>query len=150
MQDFLTKYQHWLTDLAAAVSQAKQQQVAQLFNLTETIKAYWQAGQDLTALEASLFVETFRRQAKADDIPSYWPEALWYELAQVTDKTQLEWQELTSDFVHQGHYQAGEDIGMGLYCCDNCGASQGYFHPTVLAECVDCGGLHFHRQGLPV
>jgi hypothetical protein len=150
MQDFHARYQQWLNELAETISQAKQQQVSQLFNLSETLKAYWKAGNELTAYETSLFVETFRRQSAEESMPSLWPETLWYELAQVTDKTQLEWQELQSDLLHQGVYQAGEEVGMGIYSCAHCGESLTYYHPAVLAECVSCGAVEFRRQGLPV
>jgi len=150
MQEFHARYQQWLNELAETISRAKQQQIAQLFNLSETIKAYWKAGNDLTAYETSLFIETFRRQSGEQSMPSLWPETLWYELAQVTDKTQLEWLELQSDFLHQGVYQAGEEVGMGIYSCHHCGESQTYYHPAVLDECVVCGAVAFHRQGLPV
>ncbi|RVU37341.1 hypothetical protein EOE67_10675 [Rheinheimera riviphila] len=150
MQDFHTRYQQWLNELAAAISQAKQQQVTQLFNLSETLKAYWKAGNDLTAYETSLFIETFRRQSDEQTMPSLWPETLWYELAQVTDKTQLEWQDLQSDFVHNGVYLAGEEVGMGMYCCYDCGGSVVFYHPAMLGECAACGAIRFRRQGLPV
>jgi hypothetical protein len=150
MQDFSKKYQDWLSALSAALQQTRLQQVQQLFTLSETVKAYFKAGADLTAYETQLFVETFKRQSSEDQLPSLWPEALWYELSQVTDKTQLEWQELTSDFAHQGHYQAGEDVGMGLYCCEACQATLPYYHPAVLVVCPSCGGALFQRQGLPV
>ena len=150
MQDFSKKYQDWLSALSAALQQARLQQVQQLFTLSETVRAYFKAGADLTAYETQLFVETFKRQSSEDQLPSLWPEALWYELSQVTDKTQLEWQELTSDFAHQGHYQAGEEVGMGLYCCEACQETLPSYHPAVLVVCPSCGGALFQRQGLPV
>ncbi|OBP15942.1 hypothetical protein A5320_00415 [Rheinheimera sp. SA_1] len=150
MQDFHARYQQWLNELAAAISLAKQQQVTQLFNLSETLKAYWKAGNELTAYETSLFIETFRRQSDEQTMPSLWPETLWYELAQVTDKTQLEWQDLQSDFVHNGVYLAGEEVGMGIYCCYDCGGSVVFYHPASLGECAACGANRFRRQGLPV
>lgn len=150
MQDFTHKYQQWLNQLSDAVRQAKEQQVSQLFELGETVKAYLKAGSDLTAYETTLFLETLKRQSAEEVLPSLWPEALWYELSQVTDKTQLEWQELSSDFAHQGHYQVGEEVGMGLYCCDACSATLPYYHPAELVVCPDCGGHLFHRRGLPV
>ncbi len=150
MQDFSSAYQQWLLRLSDALHQAKQQQVERLFTFSETVRAYLKAGSDLTAYETQLFVETFKRQSAEDELPSLWPEALWYELSQVTDKTQLEWQELSSDFAHQGHYSAGEEVGMGLYCCEACQETLHYYHPAVLVECPSCGGALFQRHGLPV
>lgn len=150
MQNFHARYQQWLNELAETIYQAKQQQITQLFNLSETLKAYWKAGNDLTAYETSLFIETFRRQSTEQNMPSLWPETLWCELAQVTDKTQLEWQELQSDLLHQGVYRAGEEVGMGIYSCALCGESLTFYHPAELGECVSCGATEFRRQGLPL
>ena len=150
MQDFNQRYQQWLADLATAISLAKQQHIGQLFNLSETLKAYWKAGNELTAYETSLFIETLRRQSEESKQPYLWPEALWYELAQVTDQTQLEWQELQSDFIHQGVYQAGEEVGMAIYHCTQCGESVVFYHPGTLSACIACGAESFQRHGLPL
>ena len=150
MQDFTHKYQQWLNQLSDAVRQAKEQQVTQLFELGETIKAYLKAGSDLTAYETTLFLETLKRQSAEEELPSLWPEALWYELSQVTDKTQLEWQELAQDFRHKGVYFQGEMVGMGRYRCEKCLTHIDYTHPAELLACSHCGGVQFFREGLPV
>lgn len=150
MSDFKQHYQQWLSGLSDAILLAKQQQVTQLYNFSETLKAYWKAGNQLTAYETSLFIETFRRQSSETTLPSLWPEKLWYELAQVTDLTQLEWQELQSDFLHHGVYLAGEEVGMAEYKCAACGEAVVFYHPGMLSECVSCGANQFHRHGLPL
>ncbi len=154
MQKFTEKYSQWLLDLQQMLRQARDQEVGKLLQFQETVKAYLKAGSDLTADETQLFIETFIRQSEssqqAGEIPSLWSEALWVELALVTDKTQVEWQELRADLAHQGLYTQGEQVGMGLYCCNQCQQCQAYYHPTELTACLGCGGLHFSRQGLPV
>lgn len=150
MADFLVKYQQWLQQVNETLQSAQQHQVEQLVMLVDTIKAYVKAGSDLTTDEAQLFLETFRRQAEEAERPSIWPEALWCELARVTDQTQVEWQELLQDLEHQGTYQQGEWVGMGLYCCQHCQNSVAYFHPAELLACSQCGASEFHRQGLPI
>jgi polyhydroxyalkanoate synthesis regulator phasin len=154
MQKFSEKYQQWLVDLPQMFRQARDQEVNKLLRIQEVMKAYVKAGSDLTADELQLFVETFIRQSEKSqvegEIPSLWSEALWVELALVTDKTQVEWQELKADLAHRGLYQQGEQVGMGLFCCEQCQQCQAYYHPTELAACLSCGGGLFSREGLPV
>lgn len=40
-------------------------------------------------------------------------ESLWQELADITDKTQLEWREVFKDVSHHGVYHSGEVVGLG-------------------------------------
>lgn len=149
MADFSDKYQRWLNELAAMLKQTREEQVSQLVQWSETIRAYLKAGKDLSAYETQLFLETLKRQSDADLQPSIWPEALWYELSLITDKTQVEWQELLEDLHHHGVYLQGERVGMGLYRCNACGQTQSFFHPDELSCCADCGGQQFSRLGLP-
>jgi hypothetical protein len=41
-------------------------------------------------------------------------ESLWQELADITDKTQLEWREVFQDLNHHGVYHSGEVVGHEL------------------------------------
>lgn len=151
MSEFKQKYQNWLDELAAMLNQGRQQQVDNLLSFADTIKAYVKAGKELTAYETQLFLETFKRQsAEVEDTPSLWPETLWYELSLITDTTQIEWQELMQELEHQGQYRKGEDVGMGLYQCQQCLQHQAFYHPGQLEACVYCKGELFSRQGLPV
>jgi hypothetical protein len=150
MSTFAQRYQQWLAQLSQALLQARTEQVAPLVEFVDKVQAYVKAGSDLTAYESQLFIETFRRQLQEDEQPSIWPEALWLELSRVTDKTQVEWQELLQDLEHQGIYAQGEMVGMGVYCCRSCQQCLPYYHPAELQSCLQCGGLHFNRKGLPV
>ena len=151
MSEFKDKYQNWLNELAAMFKQGRQQQLDHLVDFADTVKAYVKAGKELTAYETQLFIETFKRQAtEAEQAPSLWPETLWYELSLITDKTQIEWQELLQDLEHQGTYQQGEEVGMGLYQCQQCQQHQAFYHPGELDACVYCGGSLFSRDGFPL
>ncbi|MDP4537085.1 hypothetical protein Q3O60_12875 [Alkalimonas collagenimarina] len=156
MKELKQKYQQWLEQLAEMVQEAEKDSVDQLMELNQNIRAYFKAGRELTAYETQLFVETLKRQwqdadaAEQDDQPSLWPEALWYELAQITDRTQVEWQELLEDFRHKGVYFQGERVGMGCYRCEHCAHLVNYYHPTELQACTNCGGVSFCREGVPV
>ena len=104
MADFVKKYQRWLSEFNHTLHEAQQQQLNNMVDFVSELKAYVKAGKELSAYETQLFIETFKRQwheyvetqdqQPDDDIPSLWPEALWQELSNITDKSQLEWQEL--------------------------------------------------------
>lgn len=47
-------------------------------------------------------------------------ESLWQELADITDKTQLEWREVFQDLNHHGVYHSGEVVGLGNLVCEKC------------------------------
>ncbi|MFC0047724.1 zinc ribbon-containing protein [Rheinheimera tilapiae] len=153
MTDLMHKYRHWLQQLDQLLHSAQAESDPLLrpaHHVADTFSAYIKAGRDLTAYETQLFIETFFHQQQLPQPPSIWPETLWQLLAQVTDKTQVEWQELEQDLSHQGLYLQGEPVGMGLYLCRNCGETMHYNHPATLIPCPGCGGGHFLRRGLPV
>lgn len=150
MADLLHKYRHWLQQLDLWLQSHVDASLKPAVDFTHTLAAYLQAGKELSAYETQLFIETFFRQQQQPQVPSIWPETLWQALAQVTDKTQVEWQELQEDLLHHGLYLQGEVVGMGLYQCRSCGESVHYNHPAELLCCPACGGGHFLRRGLPV
>lgn len=160
MKSLKQKYQQWLTEFTATLEQAEEQQLDNMIDFVEQLKAYAQAGRDLSAYEAQLFVETLKRQwqeqedvAEQDSstaVPSFWPEALWQQLSSITDKSQVEWQELAQDFKHNGIYYQGEIVGMARYRCSQCLQHIDYTHPAELLACSQCGGVQFYREGLPV
>ena len=160
MADFVKKYQQWLADFNRSLEQSERQQLDNMVSFVEQLKAYLKAGKELSAYETALFIETLKRQwqdneaqqtdAQAGSPPSLWPEALWQELSSITDKSQLEWQELVLDFKLQVVYYQGEIVGMGRYRCSQCQQSIDYTHPAELLCCSACGGVQFFRDGLPV
>ncbi len=74
--------------------------------------------------------------------------SIWQGLLDITDRTKLEWLELSSDLEHQGLYQTGEIIGLGILVCEQCGHKTEYNHPTEIASCSQCGNHYFSRQSL--
>lgn len=156
MTDFVKKYQQWLSEFNRNLQQAEQQQLDNMVWFVEQLKAYIKAGRELSAYETALFIETLKRQWQEQvqqptaELPSLWPEALWQQLSCITDKSQLEWQELAADFKHQGIYFQGEMVGMGRYRCNHCLQHTDYTHPTELLACSHCSGVQFFREGLPV
>ncbi len=150
MSEPIRRYEQWLEQLDVKLQKLSDKPLESMAELLDVVADYMQATVDLTAYESRLFVETFFRQQQDQQLPSLWPEQLWQQLSTITDKTQVEWQELPIDLQHQGHYLEGEVVGMGQYHCERCGAVQTHFHPAALLSCTECQHVRFIRQGLPV
>lgn len=73
-------------------------------------------------------------------------ESLWQELADITDKTQLEWREVFKDVSHHGVYHSGEVVGLGHLVCEKCHYTLDFYTPEVLPLCPKCGHDQFHRK----
>lgn len=73
-------------------------------------------------------------------------ESLWKELADMTDKTQLEWKEVFKDVNHHGVYHSGEVVGLGNLVCENCQFSLAVYTPEILSKCPKCGHTEFSRH----
>ena len=66
-------------------------------------------------------------------------ESLWQELADITDKTQLEWREVFQDLNHHGVYHSGEVVGLGNLVCEKCHYHLAVYTPDVLSLCPHFG-----------
>lgn len=73
-------------------------------------------------------------------------ESLWKELADITDKSQLEWREVFQDLHHHGVYQSGEVVGLGNLVCEKCHFTRAIYTPETLTRCPECGHDQFQRQ----
>ncbi|AVJ16621.1 zinc ribbon-containing protein [Serratia rhizosphaerae] len=73
-------------------------------------------------------------------------ESLWQELADITDKTQLEWREVFKDVSHHGVYHSGEVVGLGNLVCEQCHHHLAFYTPEVLPRCPKCGHDQFQRR----
>lgn len=73
-------------------------------------------------------------------------ESLWQELADITDKTQLEWHEVFKDLNHHGVYHSGEVVGLGNLVCEKCHYHLAVYTPDVLPTCPKCGNDQFQRR----
>ncbi len=73
-------------------------------------------------------------------------ESLWQELADITDKTQLEWREVFQDLNHHGVYHSGEVVGLGNLVCEKCHYHLAVYTPDVLPRCPKCGHDQFQRR----
>lgn len=73
-------------------------------------------------------------------------ESLWQELADITDKTQLEWREVFKDVSHHGVYHSSEVVGLGNLVCEQCHHHLAFYTPEVLPRCPKCGHDQFQRR----
>ena len=73
-------------------------------------------------------------------------ESIWQELADITDKTQLEWREVFQDLNHHGVYHSGEVVGLGNLVCEKCHHHIAVYTPDVLPLCPKCGHDQFQRR----
>ena len=73
-------------------------------------------------------------------------ESLWQELADITDKTQLEWREVFKDVSHHGVYHSGEVVGLGNLVCEQCHYHLAFYTPEVLPLCPKCVHHIYQRR----
>lgn len=119
-----------LTDESLSSSEVDEVMRAVRRDLYEFSRSYPEAE---SALEDSVFLRVIR-------------ESLWKELADITDKSQLEWREVFKDLHHHGVYQSGEVVGLGNLVCENCGFTRAIYTPESLTRCPECNHDQFQRQ----
>ena len=140
----------WLQD-------AKDNEVTKMVEVVEQAKKYAQAAEDLPETRITQFIDNLRHdfnefysQFKRDRDHSIYlgllNESLWSTLAEMTDKSQVEWAELQEDFAHDGIYHAGDYIGFGELVCLNCENKQTITHFSEVVACNQCGHEQFRRQ----
>ncbi|MDD1792640.1 zinc ribbon-containing protein [Enterovibrio makurazakiensis] len=125
---------------------------------------YFDAASDMTKDELALIEAYFKRDVqefseqynesedRADDgelFKSLIANTLWEQLAEITDKTQLEWHEVLKDIQHHGVYSAGEVVGLGILVCEKCGNQTEHSHVGVLIPCIKCGNTEYSRKPYP-
>ncbi|KFK95176.1 MULTISPECIES: zinc ribbon-containing protein [unclassified Serratia (in: enterobacteria)] len=119
-------------DEVGELTRAEVEQVTQAVrrDLEEFARSYKESQDDLTD---SVFMRVIK-------------ESLWQELAEITDKTQLEWHEVFKDVSHHGVYHSGEVVGLGNLVCEQCHHHLAFYTPEVLPLCPKCGHDQFQRR----
>ena len=98
-------------------------------------------------------IVAFIAEQNADDL-SFSPtvlaaqNTLWHLLNEITDRSQVEWHELTQDLKNDGLYHSGEIIAQGKLTCMNCGNQMDIEFPSVIIECPNCDHEEFTREAL--
>ncbi|TLU67708.1 hypothetical protein FE810_01805 [Thalassotalea litorea] len=151
-QSFYKRMSKWLTEL-------REDEEKSFKTLVEKGEEYLQAAEDLSVNEYQLslqgfkndlqqFYQEYKQQAEQSLYLKNIREGIWFQLAQLTDKSQVEWSELEEDFEHKGIYHSGELIGFGQLRCIQCEHKVDIVHPSKIIPCVQCNGEEFERLPL--
>ena len=152
IQAVYQKIQTWLDE-------TNQHEMRSIVELITQVKSILIAAEQIPEQQVKQFIENlkydlneFYQQSQSEIKHSIYLELLnenvWATLAQITDKSQVEWTELVDDFQHQGQYHVGDYVGFGQLKCQQCQHSVVYSHANVIVECLECGGKDFQRISL--
>lgn len=156
----MDKVAQYYRELLASLSQQLEQGERNIDTLVDDARRRLLATGDLTPTEVDNVTRAVRRdleefarsydESRAEDSDSVFTrvikESLWQELADITDKTQLEWQEVFKDVSHHGVYTSGEVVGLGNLVCERCHHSLAFYTPETLPLCPECGFDQFQRR----
>ncbi|QDP00846.1 zinc ribbon-containing protein [Thalassotalea sp. PS06] len=153
------KYQSFYERMSNWLKEFREEEEKTIENLVEKGEEYLQAAEDLSVNEYQLslqgfkndlqqFYQEYKEQANQSVYLKNIREGIWLQLAQMTDKSQVEWTELEEDFQHKGIYHSGELIGFGQLRCVSCGHKIDVLHASKIIPCVKCDGEEFERLPL--
>lgn len=146
-------------DLSNWLDEMKTIQKPKVTELVKRAKLYVEAAENMSEEKVNQFTDNLKHdlhdfyqqnqsQAKHSIYLGLLNETLWSNLAQLTDKSQVEWAELVEDFEHDGIYKTGDIIGFGELVCQQCDAKIHIMHVSEVAPCAECGGESFIRLPL--
>ncbi|MEZ8141562.1 hypothetical protein A1OO_03900 [Enterovibrio norvegicus FF-33] len=150
--------------LTQRISNALKNSPVELQRWVDLSERYFGAAADMTKDELALIEAYFKRDVQAFSERYNQPEtgaddgqlfrslianSIWQQLAEITDKTQLEWREVLQDIQHHGVYSAGEVVGLGILVCEKCANQTEHTHVGVLIPCIKCGNKQFSRKPFP-
>ncbi|MFG0834450.1 zinc ribbon-containing protein [Aeromonas bivalvium] len=151
-------YEAFIAQLRKQWEETEAFQGERLNKMIAKVQAYLEAAGDLTQDELALIAEYVKRDlGNYDESRAEVPESafmlalkdtVWSWLADVTDRSQVEWQELADELEHKGLYQAGDWVGLGVMVCDQCGWRHTVLKPEQLGTCPECGASEYHREPL--
>lgn len=150
LEKIYDKLSEWLEDV-------KQHEVVNMVEVVEKAKDYLVAAERLPEEKIKQFISHLVLDLKeayqhSKDDAEHSPylgvmnEAWWQQMADITDKSQVEWAEVTDDLSHQGVYRVGDVVGFGILMCQQCGHEQTITHGVVVAQCLQCGHESFGRK----
>jgi len=146
-------------DLSNWLDEMKELQKPRVTELIKHAKLYAEAAENMSEEKINQFTDNLKHdlydfyqqnqsQAQHSIYLGLLNEALWSNLAQLTDKSQVEWAELLEDFDHDGIYKTGDIIGFGELVCQQCDEKTHIMHVSEVAACAKCGGDSFTRLPL--
>ncbi|MEI6894816.1 MAG: hypothetical protein V5789_09350 [Colwellia sp.] len=150
--DIYQKLNDWLDEI-------KSQQKPHIDEFVKQAKLYATAAEAMTEEKLQQFTDNLKydlhdfyqlnsSQVKNSLYLGLLNEALWDNLAQLTDKSRVEWAELIEDFNHDGVYKSGDFIGFGELQCEQCDKKTTILYCSEIGDCVQCGSTHFVRLPL--
>lgn len=150
--DIYQKLNAWLIEIKA-------QQKPRIDEFMKQAKLYGSAAEEMSEEKLHQFIDNFkydlhdfyhlnRKQAQDSLYLGLLNEAFWDNLAQLTDKSQVEWAELVDDFNHDGIYESGDFIGFGKLQCEECDEQLSIMHFSEIGDCINCGSKAFIRVPL--
>ncbi|QSD33883.1 zinc ribbon-containing protein [Pectobacterium brasiliense] len=156
----MNKLARYYRELMASVTARLNNGERDLDSLVQSARKTLQEGSELTQKEIEQVIQAVQRdleefacsynESQDEFTDSVFmrviKESLWQELADITDKTQLEWREIFKDVNHHGVYHSGEVVGLGNLVCENCHHHIAFYTPEVLPLCPKCSHDLFHRQ----
>lgn len=146
-------------DLSNWFEEMKEIQKPRVIELVKRAKLYANAVENMSEEKVNQFTDNLKHdlhdfyqqnqsQVKHSTYLGLLNETLWENLAQLTDKSQVEWAELVEDFEHDGQYKTGDIIGFGELVCQQCDEKVHVMHVSEVPECANCGGESFIRLPL--
>jgi hypothetical protein len=146
-------------DLSNWLEEMKEIQKPKIDEMIKQAKLYANAVESMSEEKVNQFTDNLKHdlhdfyqqnqsQVKHSTYLGLLNETLWSNLAQLTDKSQVEWAELVEDFEHDGQYKAGDIIGFGELVCQQCDEKVHILHVSEVVECANCGGENFIRLPL--
>lgn len=91
------------------------------------------------------FYQQTNSEAKHSVYLAVLSEVWWQTLANMSDKAQIEWAELSDDLKNNGEYKTGDVIGFGLLACQQCQEVTHITHYSMVENCLYCGNDTFNR-----
>ncbi|AWB68292.1 hypothetical protein C2869_18555 [Saccharobesus litoralis] len=148
-QSLVNKLNDWLDDV-------EKHEIADIAKGVEFLKEWANTGFEVSAEQVqrkmqwlTRDLQTFYQDYQTEVNESLYyrsmKDRLWHTLAEMTDKTQLEWRNITADFSHEGNYQAGEEIAIGELICKQCGNKHRVEYVQTIQPCTECEHKHFIR-----
>ncbi|CAM2905920.1 zinc ribbon-containing protein [Vibrio rarus] len=149
-----SRYEELLTDVVETLKHSPDEINHVIANSEKVVEAANDMTKDELALISAYVKSDLQEFASSFEESKSGPfylmiaNTVWQSLLDITDKTKLEWVEFFKELDHQGVYQTGELIGLGVLICEKCGHRTQYNHVTEIHSCTQCGHNEFTRKAL--
>ncbi len=151
-QTLLDKFSHWL-------KQASDSETRSIVEGMDLLQDWIEAGVEVNKesfynslyylkRDLATFYDSYQRETQESPYYLSVKDQVWHTLTEMTDKTQVEWHEFTSDAYHDGIYQAGEEVGFGILVCTQCGEKVEITHAQKIHPCFNCQNQTFKRKAI--